>query len=156
MPHKDPETRKAYQRRYQRRYYHLKAKALIDPEARRAYMKKYRAMNLATLSEKQRDSERRRLYGLSPAQYQALMRSQGSECPICMRFLATHVRPSVDHSHATGAVRGVLCRKCNAALGMLEDSPANLERAIEYLSARHLMSVRKLLSGAISTTSSEP
>ncbi len=39
----------------------------------------------------------------------------------------------LDHDHATGKFRGWLCNRCNMALGVLGDTVANLERAIDYL-----------------------
>jgi hypothetical protein len=94
-------------------------------------------------------------YGITPEQKAAILRRQEHQCPICERFLAESNRPAVDHSHATGAVRGVLCSRCNAALGLLEDSVANLERAIEYLSMRARADFHRWLSGLTSTTSNE-
>jgi hypothetical protein len=41
---------------------------------------------------------------------------------------------SVDHNHKTGRVRGLLCKRCNVAIGMLDDNPKLLARALEYLS----------------------
>lgn len=41
----------------------------------------------------------------------------------------------IDHCHATGRIRGLLCHNCNRALGLLKDSEENLKRAIEYLKA---------------------
>ena len=160
MPNKDPVKRKAYQRRYQlARYHRLRMATGTAPHEtpeRKAYMLNYMDANRPQLMKKQRDRERERLYGITPAQYQQMLIAQGFECPICTRLLAHPTKPAVDHSHATGAVRGILCRNCNAALGMLEDSAANLERAIAYLSPSRLLSLRRLLSGATSTMSSEP
>jgi hypothetical protein len=42
-------------------------------------------------------------------------------------------RPHVDHDHATGLVRGILCHGCNVALGMLGDSSLRLDGLKEYL-----------------------
>jgi hypothetical protein len=54
---------------------------------------------------------------------------QGGHCALCPRHLVLHV----DHSHKTGAVRGLLCNKCNRGLGMLNDDITILTAAIEYL-----------------------
>jgi hypothetical protein len=39
----------------------------------------------------------------------------------------------VDHCHATGKVRGLLCHNCNRALGLLKDDKSTIRRALEYL-----------------------
>lgn len=73
-----------------------------------------------------------RTYG--PNGPDALSRFNG-RCPIC---LTTDPRPAgwaIDHSHKTGAVRGILCKLCNMSLGGFGDDPATLERAAGYLRA---------------------
>lgn len=52
----------------------------------------------------------------------------------CCWICGSKVRLCIDHNHETGNVRGLLCTKCNTGLGMFEDNPVKLERAIEYLS----------------------
>lgn len=42
---------------------------------------------------------------------------------------------SIDHDHVTGHVRGLLCAKCNMAVGLLQDSAELAERVMLYLSA---------------------
>lgn len=72
-------------------------------------------------------------YGISPETYAALHRAQGGRCGIC-RNLSRTIRFAVDHDHKTGAVRGLLCKRCNHdLLGGGHDDIAMLFRAIEYL-----------------------
>ena len=148
--------------------YAKRSKAWQDKNPERASMlsrawqarnPEYRAMYYKANREKARkDTRKRKLksYGLDHQSYSAILKKQEGQCPICLRFLAEQAMPSVDHSHATGVVRGILCRKCNAALGLLEDSPANLERALEYLSIPRLHSFRRWLCGVTSMTNSAP
>ena len=53
------------------------------------------------------------------------------ECVIC----GTEEKLVVDHDHATGKVRGMLCNHCNRGLGHFKDSPMLLEFAAQYLYA---------------------
>lgn len=63
-----------------------------------------------------------------------MLARQGGRCAICERSPGIlRVALRVDHDHATGRVRGLLCDSCNAALGLFGDETARLERAIEYL-----------------------
>ena len=39
----------------------------------------------------------------------------------------------VDHDHRTGRIRGILCFRCNNAIGDLEDDPELLTRGAEYV-----------------------
>lgn len=76
-------------------------------------------------------------YGITPEQLTALKISQGWRCAICRRrFPPDGVdtkQVHVDHCHESGAVRGILCSRCNSGLGKLGDSIEGLERALEYL-----------------------
>ncbi len=75
------------------------------------------------------------LYGLSVEAFDALLASQGHRCGICREAVPSRGRcaNAVDHDHTTGAVRGILCMKCNAGLGQFRDSPAFLRAAADYL-----------------------
>lgn len=57
--------------------------------------------------------------------------AMGQRCAICGR----EDRPVVDHDHRTGRIRGILCHRCNIALGHLGDSPNRLLSAVMYLLA---------------------
>ncbi len=80
-----------------------------------------------------RSEERKRLYGLSESDLNTLIHSQQSKCAICFEpFVDSKFH--VDHDHATGNVRGLLCARCNLGLGSFKDSVFRLLQAIEYLS----------------------
>jgi hypothetical protein len=69
------------------------------------------------------------LYGISREDYSALILVQNKCCAICRLEL----KLSIDHCHRTNRVRGLLCKNCNTALGMLKDSPQLLRAAADYL-----------------------
>lgn len=85
-----------------------------------------------------RHERRRRLYGIDPQLYLDLLEKQNGLCAICDNpagnFLNGKPRAlSLDHDHTTGRVRGLLCSKCNFALGLMQDNPALLKKAADYL-----------------------
>jgi Fe-S oxidoreductase len=89
--------------------------------------------NHAALTRK-RSQRIRSLYRLDSDDYLRLLHKQNGRCAICHRPATT--RPlCVDHDHHTGEVRGLLCTTCNSAIGMLQDDPAIVQRAAEYLRA---------------------
>lgn len=62
-----------------------------------------------------------------------MFHAQGGTCAGCQAQFTDALVPCVDHCHATGVVRGLLCNGCNAALGLAGDSPATLRRLATYL-----------------------
>jgi hypothetical protein len=79
-----------------------------------------------------RDRERARRYGLSLADYRTLQEKQGHACAICRKVTRDLC---IDHCHVTGRVRGLLCRRCNSALGFYADDQCLLRAALAYLQA---------------------
>lgn len=77
-------------------------------------------------------------YGLTPAAFDELVAAQKGKCTICGR---TPKRLRVDHDHAAGHVRGLLCNDCNRGLGMFGDDPTTVEAAAAYLSRRTLRKI---------------
>jgi len=71
-------------------------------------------------------------YGLTAEEHEALWTKQNNMCAIC-GILLTSDTAEVDHDHATGAVRGLLCRMCNQLLGRARDDKTILAAAIKYL-----------------------
>lgn len=82
---------------------------------------------------------RQYLYGLTPEDFERLLEQQDNRCAICGtaewgssgRWPG---KPHVDHDHATGRVRGLLCGSCNYGLGAFRDDLERLHAAIQYLS----------------------
>lgn len=78
-------------------------------------------------------ARRVRGYRLTVAGFLAMLEAQDKRCAICRHHPRTAADFVIDHNHKTGVVRGLLCSKCNTALGMFQDSPDVLDAAIEYL-----------------------
>ena len=82
-----------------------------------------------------------RNYGITYRAYRLMYEEQNGLCKICggegfiMNSDRHKMKLVIDHCHTTGKVRGLLCHNCNRALGLLQDSTANLQAAISYLNA---------------------
>jgi Recombination endonuclease VII len=118
------------------------AEDLEHRERRKAQHRAYYAVHKEQIKERQRrrswakklsDFWRRlaRFYGISREQYEALLAQQGGVCGICRKPPQEPL--CVDHSHTTGRVRGLLCRKCNTALGSFDDDVSVMAAGIAYL-----------------------
>lgn len=85
-------------------------------------------------------------YGISEETYQRILAAQYRRCAICGIHEDEAIRPGrtrlkggvshgivVDHCHETGRVRGLLCNRCNRAMGAFEDNAELLDKAASYL-----------------------
>ena len=80
---------------------------------------------------------RKNVYGITQAEFDALLAAQSGRCAIC----GTDLHPgkwAIDHDHETGRVRGILCRSCNIMLGLAMDDQSILAKAIKYLHEKEL------------------
>lgn len=75
----------------------------------------------------------KRLYNLTLEEWETMFNGQGRACAICKTLDPGHKWWCTDHDHKTKKVRGVLCHKCNAGIGLLQDSHAVLQNGIFYL-----------------------
>jgi hypothetical protein len=124
----------------------------------RNYYKKHRKKYLAygkTWSANNREhvTKHNRIYkfGLTPEMFNQLWESQNGSCAICKRSLSRawedRRKPDgvcVDHDHATGIVRGLLCVMCNRGLGFFKE-PRHLLTAYTYLCVERSAMQRPLL-----------
>ena len=69
-------------------------------------------------------------FGLSETEYLSMLDEQKGLCLVCGDSLDNL---AVDHCHTTGRVRGLLCKNCNSAIGLLREDVDILENAIIYL-----------------------
>ena len=111
-----------------------------------AYLREWAKKNPDVIRERNRkryeNYERGRFlekkYGVSIEVYNEMLEEQGGVCAVC-RLSETYttrgtVRSlSVDHDHQTGAIRGLLCSRCNSALGMADDDPERLRAMADYI-----------------------
>lgn len=87
-----------------------------------------------------REAALKEKYGLTAAALSQKLRDQGGACAVCASAIheggaKRAYKVNVDHCHATGRVRGLLCHHCNAGLGHFKDNTAALMSAIKYLGA---------------------
>jgi hypothetical protein len=75
-------------------------------------------------------------YGISRSDYSALYKKQKGRCAVCgAKPHRKRQSFDVDHDHRTKRVRGLLCHRCNPALGLFKDNPKLLRKAAAYLEA---------------------
>lgn len=116
-----------------------------DPERLRANARRSHMRRIADVErhkrylEQQKNNHYQRRHGISRAEFLAKIDAQGGRCANsgCAVELKTtgrqRDRAVMDHDHATGRLREVLCLHCNSALGLMADDPARLESAAAYL-----------------------
>lgn len=117
--------------RTRRRYY---------TEGYKAYRQAWLAQNGDSVAAYQKEYRRKvgrwkqieKKYGLTKAAYEDIEAAQAYRCPICQRLLAD-AQVHIDHCHDTDKVRGLLCQRCNQAIGLLKHEPLALLRACRYL-----------------------
>lgn len=111
-----------------RSYYAANKERLREKHAR------YKAKNPERIKRLNRATVLRP-YGITLVDYDRMAAEQNHSCAICERE-AWECRGgvlAVDHDHKTNKVRALLCTQCNAGIGSLQDDPAILEKAAEYL-----------------------
>lgn len=108
-----------------------------NPDRHREHAQRWREANPDKLKITARKNRLRRAYNISLETYEGLLAAQGGVCAICGGA------PNgigecyhVDHDHATGAIRGLLCHSCNTGIGALGDDPDRLRKAVTYLERR--------------------
>lgn len=100
------------------------------------YSKKWRSKNPEKVKEQDRRHHLRTEYGLTPDQYDEMVSNQGGRCLVCLEIpmgKRGYSTLHVDHCHLTGRVRGLLCGRCNTALGSLRESEEITQNLVWYI-----------------------
>lgn len=119
---------------------------LADPEGAIARVKRWQQANPDRVNATQRARRARpevkrqaraehlkRKFGMTIEQYEEMLAAQGGGCFICGRPPREDISLHVDHDHTTGAIRGILCFRCNNALADFQEDVAVLAKAAAYL-----------------------
>ncbi len=89
--------------------------------------------------ESERHFQLKYSYGISLVEYKAILAAQGGVCASCgdppPLNHSRHSNLAVDHDHQTNVVRGLLCVRCNTALGLLKEDDTRIEKLRNYLKA---------------------
>lgn len=93
------------------------------------------ACNSATLDRLNKThGHMQRDYGITQQEYDVMNTQQRGRCGICgKKPSGRNKRLSVDHCHTSGKVRGLLCHRCNTALGYFYDDPEIVAAAVRYI-----------------------
>lgn len=106
----------------------------VEQEMRKKYLREHRDVHPHVW----KDIDLQRRFGISLDEYIKMAIAQHNKCAICgdeekeVRN-GTPKNLAVDHDHATGKVRGLLCTACNQGIGKFKDDPQILKNAISYL-----------------------
>jgi hypothetical protein len=93
------------------------------------YMRDFRAGN----REWAKNTDLKRTYGISLADYNHMLAEQGGKCKLCKKGPQGKRPLVVDHNHDSGEIRGLLCYGCNRKISILEKSVEEQQEAIEYV-----------------------
>lgn len=116
------------------RAYHKEVYVDEFKNTKRNYMKNRRQLDLNRV----KNSELKTGYGITLEDYNKLLVSQNNVCAICHRTETSKLNGkvkllSVDHNHSTDKVRGLLCGKCNSALGLLDEDLTIISNLVIYI-----------------------
>jgi hypothetical protein len=123
---KNAEYQKEYNKEYRKK----------NVEKLKANNKKWREANKEQDVQTMFKARLKRKYDITLEEYNALLESQNNSCKVCGTHAKNNLKGKlyVDHCHTTGKVRGMLCMKCNSALGLLNDNKETIQKLLDYLS----------------------
>ena len=120
----------------------------LNPKKYQQSAKNYRLNNPEKVAKSVWNTKLKTKYGITEKEFDSLYTKQNGLCAICGKpeFAKTpqgNIRPlSIDHHHLNKTVRGLLCSKCNCAIGLLDiDNQGGLllQKAIDYINGNHII-----------------
>jgi hypothetical protein len=162
MPYADIEDRRAYMRAYKRRnrvaltqrrrelYAQQHPKCVLTEEelrlkaeaariSKQGCDRRYREKDKVKFAKLRRIYSLKSRYGITANEFAVMWEAQRGRCPICGQPFRTewpsrkYDSACIDHDHETGIIRGLLCRRCNLAIGLCNDDPETLLAASAYV-----------------------
>jgi hypothetical protein len=129
MPYKTKEEKAAYDH----------ARVAQNREEKSAYDKNYRSTHRTEKDAYSRKHHLQKNFNLSFQKFFEMLTAQDNKCALCSDLF--EVTPAIDHDHSCCSgvkscgkcVRGLLCHRCNTALGSFRDSPELLRKAADYI-----------------------
>jgi hypothetical protein len=106
----------------------------LNPEPKRRRAKEFYARNREARIRATRAYERAKI-GFTPEYFEEMLSAQEWCCAICGAEMSEAIQRTIaaDHDHATGRPRGLLCNRCNRAIGQLGDTSDSVRLALDYL-----------------------
>jgi len=101
------------------------------PERLTEYRREYRPRPDRKAAD--RASYLMRKYGITPDLYDEMLEAHDGVCAICRQPRPDERTLHVDHDHATGEIRGLLCFRCNNAIGDFREEYELFLKAADYL-----------------------
>jgi hypothetical protein len=123
--------KKWYQENREREIARVKVWQQANPER----LKAWREKNRDRRNEQMREIHLRNKFGLTPEEYDRILEAQDGVCALCESPPTPGISLHVDHDHDPGEIRGLLCVRCNNALGLFREDPDLLKRAARYVTA---------------------
>lgn len=116
-----------------------------DKQWAKEFDKKHNSKRKSRTPEQRRENLLKVRFGITITDYERLLKLQNNKCAICETEKGDKSgrRLHVDHNHLTGEIRGLLCVKCNYAIGAFQDNPDILLKAIAYLNDKSIKIITK-------------
>jgi hypothetical protein len=128
------EKRRACEKRYREKHREeinrrARLRTVTQPEKQREIQRRYHHRNKEKENKRSSAYQYKSKYALTVETRDEILKQNGGMCLICNNLPSEHI----DHDHATGLIRGALCRWCNYGLGNFRDQPELLLAAVKYL-----------------------